>query len=155
MLGAVDRETNRRAVLKEISKRPSGIIPHEIVYHSLATVAAPDMVAQLYDWYDRGDSYILAMEYPENSIDLFDLTMDFENLEVSVIQTIMIQVVETVLKLRSKGIMHCDIKDENVLVDTITLKCKFIDFGWASEKSDEIVSLKIFYSIFEISGILI
>ena len=134
-------------VLKQIPKNKNiapGFIPNEIKFHALATKAAPEMVAQLYEWYDRGGNYVLVMEYPEDSLDLFQISQKYGAINVTSIQSIMYQVVFTSLKLRAAGIIHHDIKDENILVNPNTLKCKFIDFGCAKERSQDIVSILFF-----------
>ena len=39
------------------------------------------------------------------------------------------QLVDTVIKCHEKGVVHRDIKDENILIDVNTFKIKLIDFG--------------------------
>lgn len=39
------------------------------------------------------------------------------------------QIVEALCFLHAHGIVHRDIKDENIIVDTRTLEVKIIDFG--------------------------
>ena len=45
---------------------------------------------------------------------------------------------ETILQCHAEGVIHRDIKDENVLVDTKTLQVKLIDFGSGSKLHEEI-----------------
>jgi len=86
-------------------------------------------VVQLLDYFQRQDSYILVMERPDNCKDLFDFITEKKVLEEKLARNFFIQIVQTILACHGKGVLHRDIKDENLLVDLKTFQLKLIDFG--------------------------
>ena len=81
------------------------------------------------EFFERQDSLIFVLERPEKTKDLFDVITDKKSLEEDLARQFFRQIVETVLACHSKGVIHRDIKDENILVDLVTGKLKLIDFG--------------------------
>ena len=102
-------------------------VPMELkLLHSVQNVAG---VIKLLDFYERVDSFIYIMERPSQCKDLFDFITEKKNLEEDMARNFFRQIVETILACHSKGVIHRDIKDENILVDLVTGKLKLIDFG--------------------------
>lgn len=86
-------------------------------------------VIKLIDWYERSDSFIIVMERPEAVKDLFDFITEKAVLEEKLSRLFFRQVVETVSACHKAGVIHRDIKDENILVDMRTYTLKIVDFG--------------------------
>ena len=95
----------------------------------LHTVQGLAGVVQLIEYFERNDSFIFVLEHPSNSKDMFDYITEKGFIEESVARYFFKQVVETVLACHRAGVLHRDIKDENILVDLKTGKLKLIDFG--------------------------
>ena len=102
-------------------------VPMELkLLHSVQNV---DGVIKLLNFYERNDSFIYVMERPNDCKDMFDFINENKYLEENLARQFFHQIVQTVLACHSMGIIHRDIKDENILVETVTQKLKLIDFG--------------------------
>jgi len=95
----------------------------------LRTVQGVEGVVRLLDYYERDDSFIFVLEHPSNSKDMFDYITEKGVIEETVARYFFKQVVETVLACYRRGVLHRDIKDENILIDLKNHKLKLIDFG--------------------------
>jgi len=110
-------------------------VPLELkLLHSVQSVRG---VIKLLDFFERSDSFIYVLEKPSNSKDLFDFITDKGALEEQLAKNFFKQITETVLACHKKGIVHRDIKDENILLDLKTGKCSLIDFGSGAMLKDQ------------------
>merc|ERR1711863_10356 len=64
-----------------------------------------------------------------HSKDLFDFISEQGPLPEALAKEIFRQLLTTLVSCHQKGVLHRDIKDENILIDLNTLKIKLIDFG--------------------------
>ena len=86
--------------------------------------------------FQTANAFCIETDYCPSNIDLFDYITEYmpdERLSLDRARVIFKQCAQAVLDVRSKGILHGDLKEENFLVNRHTLKVTLIDFGGAKE----------------------
>ena len=78
---------------------------------------------------DEYNAWCIIMERNPNSIDLFDFITQNTKVPEDTAVFILSQLTHTVIGCHKAGVVHRDIKDENILIDLNTKEIKLIDFG--------------------------
>jgi len=110
--------------------RPNGsdqLIPLEIAL--LQQVSHIKGVNKLLDYFEQSRTFIMVLERPDNCMDLFDFISEKKILSENTARAFFKQILETVNEVHKAGVVHRDIKDENLLVNTKTGQLHLIDFG--------------------------
>ena len=123
------------------------MVPIEVVLMNKTSHIAG--VMKIYDFLEKSDSYVIVMERPSKSKDLFDYITKRVYLKENQARKFFKQIVETVLACEEAGVLHLDLKDENIVVDLDTEQLKIIDFGsGALMKDDEFTSFDGLYQCY-------
>lgn len=137
----VEVQTKENVILKQIprvtcnswTKYNGCLVPSEIALHfQAATCDEYGVIVRPITWMEKRSSFVLVMEYIDNSMDLFDLTKKYGALNDEAVCIIFRQIVQMLKVLERSGICHRDIKDENIVINQTTLEVKLIDFGCAT-----------------------
>ncbi|KAK3560557.1 hypothetical protein QTP86_010963 [Hemibagrus guttatus] len=89
-----------------------------------------DNVLEMIEWFEMSDCYILVLERPSPCLDIQQFLKHHNGrLSEALAQKIMSQVVKAARHCCDAGVLHRDIKAENLLINPDTLEVKLIDFG--------------------------
>jgi protein-serine/threonine kinase len=117
-----------------VRDRKLGTIPSEIQIMSTLNNNPHPNIMRLIDFFEDDDYYYIELPphgFPTPAIDLFDLIELKKNMTESECKSIIKQCISAINHLHNNGVVHRDIKDENLIIDTNGV-IKLIDFGSAS-----------------------
>lgn len=95
-------------------------------------------VVQLLDFFEHADSFVLVLERPTPCRDLFDYITERGCLPDHEALGFFRQVIDILVQVHEVGIIHRDVKDENVLVEMETGRLRLIDFGSGTFYNDSV-----------------
>jgi len=136
---AVHKTTKKEYAVKYLQKTVKGqTIPRPALDNEidlLKTLSHPSIV-QLYETLEDPSSIYLIMELIKGS-DLFDISDFLGTLRPASVAALLTPLLQAISYMHSRGIVHHDIKPENIIVDYQLNTLKLTDFGSAKTKAQE------------------
>lgn len=120
----------RQLQIKDWVKMGDSLVPSEVA--CLERLRGVVGIPQLLDFFEDTEYFYIVMERPPDAIDLQQLVAEKGALREEDAKTIYRQLLSILWNVREAGIIHRDVKMENVLVNPDTLDTYLIDFGLAT-----------------------
>ncbi|KAF7708836.1 serine/threonine-protein kinase pim-1-like isoform X3 [Silurus meridionalis] len=126
--------------IKYISKRKApekleipghGFLPTEVALMSIVNTEPYCLnILRILEWYEEPKCYYIVLERPEPCENLHQFCNRYGScLPETVARLVMVQLIDALKHCKSRGILHRDVKPENIMVQTDTLNVKLFDFG--------------------------
>ncbi|KAI5106458.1 serine/threonine-protein kinase pim-3-like isoform X2 [Silurus meridionalis] len=126
--------------IKYISKRKArekleipghGFLPTEVALMSIVNTEPYCLnILRILEWYEEPSCYYIVLERPEPCENLHQFCNRYGScLPETVAGLVMVQLIDALKHCKRRGILHRDVKPENIMVQTDTLNVKLIDFG--------------------------
>ena len=133
----IDRETNAVYAMKQIKRsyfdhwqqRTVSSLQHNSEFHVLQSLTHPNIVTAVHIETTMDDTYVI-MELCEGR-SWFDVLTSSGPLPSSTTLRLATQLTAALTYLHGKGVVHRDVKPENVIIDTDEQRATLIDFGLA------------------------
>lgn len=130
-----DKETEERFAIKIISRECYGTREIQSIMREVKIMMhiAHDNIVNTFDVFDSISHLHLVLEYMEGG-ELFDIIADQGHLSEQRASQVMRDIIKGVDYLHGMGIVHCDVKPENILCKSKQwpLQVKLCDFGLAN-----------------------
>ncbi|KAJ3145101.1 Serine/threonine-protein kinase pim-2 [Geranomyces michiganensis] len=108
------------------------------ILHALTNEpGCPPTILKMLEYHHLWPQFAIVTEYfGEDWMDLFSFLNEAGPLTEDQARVIFHQVIRTIGWMHGKGLLHNDLKDENILINRKTLDIKLIDFGSACQVTD-------------------
>lgn len=99
-------------------------------------------VIRLFDWFETHEGFLLIMEWPHGCITVEEFRKHLQGKKIpeDMARIIMWKLIKAANHCRKSGVVHCDIRAVNVLVNPETLELKLIDFGEVQMIKDGLIN---------------
>ncbi|XP_051771062.1 serine/threonine-protein kinase pim-2-like [Ctenopharyngodon idella] len=115
---------------KRLKVEGQGLLPLEVALMTRVNSApACPNVLQLVEWFDRPTEYIMILERPVPCQDLQSFYEENGCLDENLAKKVLVQLITALKHCESRGVLHRDVKPQNLLISTASHDIKLLDFG--------------------------